>query len=144
MIDRVKPPTWFWVVAGLLLLWGATGVAMFYSSLHMTPEALAQLSDYDRGLYTERETWFLVVYGVAVWGSLIGSLLLLLRRRWARPVYVVSLVAVIVMFGWMFVATDIIAVKGVLVATGFPILIALIGGFQIWFAKRATERGWIA
>ena len=47
------------------------------------------------------------------------------------------------MFGWMFLATDIIAVKGVATAMGFPIVIAVIGTFAIWLGKRATERGWI-
>lgn len=142
-MTTTKPPAWFWIVAIVLLLWGAMGVATFYLSLQMSPAALAAMTEYDRQLYTERATWFIVTYGVAVWGALIGTLLLLLRRAWARPVYILSLIAVVVMFGWMFLATDIIAVKGVLVATGFPILIAVIGAFQIWFAGLAQRRGWI-
>ena len=142
-MTTTKPPAWFWIVAIVLLLWGAMGVATYYLSLHMTPAALAEMTEYDRRLYTDRAAWFIVTYGIAVWASLIGTLLLLLRRAWARSIYIVSLIAVIVMFGWMFVATDIIAVKGVLVATGFPIVIAVIGAFQIWLAGLARRRGWI-
>jgi hypothetical protein len=50
---------------------------------------------------------------------------------------------VIAMFGYVFAATDLIAVKGVVVATAFPILIALIGIGEIWFATRARRRAWI-
>ena len=144
MIGKAKPPLWFWIAGVALLLWGVSGVAAFYTSFHMTPEALAALSDYDRKLYTDRATWFILVYGVAVWAGLIGAALLLLRRRLAQPLFILSLIAVIVMFGWMFLATDIIAVKGVATAMGFPILIAVIGTFAIWLGKRAAERGWIA
>lgn len=143
IIERVKPPGWFWVVAALLLLWGASGVFGFYMSLHMSPATMAAMTDYDRRLYADRAAWFIATYGIAVWASLLGATLLLFRRGWAEPVFIVSLIAVIVMFGWEFGATDLIAIKGVLVATGFPIVIALIGLFQIWFTRRARARGWI-
>ncbi|MDB5694979.1 MAG: hypothetical protein JWN21_522 [Sphingomonas bacterium] len=143
MTAKRKPPLWFWIAGVALLLWGVSGVAAFYMSFHLTPQALAALSDYDRKLHTDRATWFILVYGVAVWAGLLGALLLLFRRRLAPPLLVASLVAVIVMFGWMFLATDIIAVKGVVTAMGFPIVIVVIGTFAIWLGQRAAERGWI-
>lgn len=143
MVTKTKPPLWFWIAGALLLLWGLSGVASFYSSFHMSPEALAAMSEYDRRLYTDRATWFIIVYGVAVWAGLIGTVLLLLRRRWAQPLFILSLVAVVVMFGYMFLATDLIAVKGIVTAAGFPLVIAVIGSFAVWFGRRATERGWI-
>lgn len=143
-MTTTRPPAWFWIVGVLLLLWGLMGVVTYYMSFHMSPAALEAMTEYDRRLYTDRAPWFIVTYGVAVWGALLGTLLLLLRRAWARPVYLVSLIAVVVMFGWLFLGTDLIAVKGVLTATGFPIVIALIGLFQIWLAGAARQRGWIA
>ena len=53
-----------------------------------------------------------------------------------------SLIAIVVMFGWMFLATDIIAAKGIW-TTYFPAMIFIVGLFTIWFARRARARGWI-
>jgi len=49
-------------------------------------------------------------------------------------------VAVIIQFGWMFLATDIIAVKGAWVVY-FPLLILAVQLFQLWFANRAKDMG---
>ena len=144
MTLRVKPPTWFWIVAALLALWGVMGVVGFHVDVATSAADRAKLDPYDQQLYATRPPWLIACYAVAVWAGLIGSLLLLVRKRLALPLYVASLVAVLVMFGWMFVMTDIIAHKGVLVATGFPILVALLCVLEIWLARLAKKRGWIS
>lgn len=143
MIIRIKPPTWFWVVAGLLLLWGIVGVIGFQMTVAMTPADYARMPPYDRQLYASQPTWVTATYGMATWTGLLGTILLLARKVWARPLYFLSLAGVIVLFGWTFVMTDIIAVKGVVSATGFPVVIALIAIFEIWLAGLARARGWI-
>ena len=143
MTLRNKPPGWFWLVAVLALLWGAMGVAAFYMDLTLSPAAVAQMSDYDRALRASRPGWFLWLYGAAVWAGLIGGVLLLLRSARAHGVFVVALVLVVAMFGYIFAVTDLIAAKGLLGAAGFPVVIAVIAAAEIWFAARARRRGWI-
>ncbi|WP_374943748.1 hypothetical protein [Sphingomonas sp.] len=138
---RTRAPIWFWIAVVVLILWGIVGVLGFHASF--LDSIRATMDPYDRKLYDAWPVWYAPVYGIAVWSGLIGSVLLALRRRVARPVYVVSLVGVIIMFGWTFVATDLIAVKGVVTATAFPIVIALICVFEIWLAGHAARRGWI-
>ena len=140
-MTRTRPPIWFWIVVGVLVLWGLSGILNFYLSL--SEGMRAQMSAYDRALFERAPAWYMPVYGIAVWAGLAGSALLVLRRRLARPFYIASLVAVMVMFGWTFAATDLIAVKGVATATGFPILVALICAFEIWLAGHALRHGWI-
>jgi hypothetical protein len=140
-MTRTRPPIWFWIVIALLILWGLSGVFGFYMSV--SSSARAQMSAYDRSLYENAPGWYMPVYAVAVWAGLGGSVLLALRRRLAQPFYVASFVAVVVMFGWTFAATDLIAVKGVATAVTFPILIGLLCVFEIWLARRAERRGWI-
>lgn len=143
MAARAKAPLWFWGVTALILAWGATGVFMFYMDRTMDAAAVARLSDYDRTLRAHQPLWQIWAYGVAVWTGLIGAVALVARSRHAHPVFVVSLVAIVVLFGWMFVATDLIAVKGAWTATAFPIFIAAVAVLQIWFADVAQKRRWI-
>lgn len=140
---RNKAPAWFWLVAVLITLSGAIGVAAFYMDLTMSPAAVAQMSDYDQALRASRPGWFMWLYGAAVWSGLLGGVLLLLRSVAAHPVFVVSLVLAVVMFGYIFAVTDLIAVKGLGVAAGFPLIVLLIGACEIWFATRARRRAWI-
>lgn len=138
---RTRAPVGFRIAVVVLILWGIVGVFAFHASF--VESVRATMDAYDRRLYDSWPVWYAPVYGVAVWSGLIGSVLLALRRRVARPVYVASLVAVVIMFGWTFVATDLIAVKGVLTAVAFPVGIALICVFEIWLAGHAARRGWI-
>ncbi len=141
-VETAKPATWFWIVSVLILLWGAIGVFAFYTDVTMNAEMLATLDDYDRAMYLERPTWFATVYGLATWGGFLGGVALLLRRRLAMIVFLLSAVAIVVQFGWVFGVTDLIAEKGVWTLI-FPAVILAIAIFQIWFASLAKKRGWL-
>lgn len=143
MAGRLKPPMWYWCVAIVIVLWGATGVFAFYADRTMDAAAVARLSDYDRTFRANQPAWQVWAYGIAVWTGLLGAIALLARSRHAHPIFVVSLVAVVALFGWIFVATDMIAVKGPVTTMGFPIFVAVAAIGQIWFADYARKRGWI-
>lgn len=140
---RRTPPMWFWIVAVVFALWGALGIYAFYADVTMSAADMAKLQDYDRRLLASRPAWFPWLYGSGVWTGLLGALALLARRGVARGLTVVSLVLVIAMFGYIFVATDLIAVKGIGAAAGFPMFIVVMEAAQIWVADRAIKRGWI-
>ncbi|MET0307957.1 MAG: hypothetical protein ABW023_04555 [Sphingomonas sp.] len=141
---RQKPPSWFVVVAVLLILWGLAGCTSLYLHVAVGPAMDPKATDWDRAYYAALPSWFVLVYAVAVGGGLLGSLALLTRSKMATPLYILSLIAVIVQFGYVFGATDLITHKGAAMTVPFPLAIAAIAAFQIWFAKRAERRGWIS
>jgi hypothetical protein len=142
MIMRAKPPTWFWAVSALLLLWGLAGIASFWMHLSYNPNDAANPA-YDNQLYKSLPGWLNWVYAVAVGGGLLGAVALLARHRVAVPLTIASLVAIVIQFGWTLGATDLIAVKGFAVAAGFPIFIFAMGVLGAWTAHTARARGWI-
>jgi hypothetical protein len=87
--------------------------------------------------------WLFGVFAIAVWFGLASAVTLLFRRSFARSLYIVSLIAVIVQFGWIFTQTPILTLMSFGEAAGFPIVIAIIGAFLIWFSGNATRRGWL-
>jgi hypothetical protein len=144
MATGMKPPAWFWLVALLLVAWNAMGVWACVQQLHFGAEAWGpKTTEYDRQLYAALPAWYNYVYIVATFGGLLGAIALLLKEKRSRLLFWLSFVAVVVMFGYMFGATDIIKVKGVQTAVGFPVVVAVIGLFQIWFAGFAARKGWI-
>jgi hypothetical protein len=138
-----KPPTWYWVVSGLAVLWMLFGVLAWVMDL-MTDEAgLAEMSEAQRQLYAARPQWLFVVYGVAIFSGLAGAIGLLLRKPWASMLFGVSLAALIVQFGYTFLAMHAVQVLGAAAAIPFPLVIFLIGIALLWFARRSRNLGWI-
>ncbi len=142
-IGRAQAPMGFWIVAVVLTLWGAIGVFACLQQLRLGADAMGPADDYYRALYARLPGWYNIVYAVATGAGFLGSVALLARSRHARPLFIASLVAVIVQFGWLFATTDMIAVRGFAVAAGFPIFILLVAIFQVWLAGVAIRRGWI-
>ena len=138
---QTKPPVWFWIVAGLLLLWECGGVFACVQQFRLGADAMPDATDYDRTLMASMPVWYNWVYAVATGTGALAALALILRKAVAKPLYIVSTVAVVIMFGFLFATTDIIKVKGV-VTTYFPAFILALSLFGIWFADKAVKRGW--
>jgi hypothetical protein len=85
-----------------------------------------------------------VVYGVAIFSGLAGAIGLLLRKSWASMLFGVSLAAIIVQFGYLFLGMHAVRVLGAAAAIPFPLVIFLIGVTLLWFASRSRKVGWIA
>jgi hypothetical protein len=139
-----KPPTWYWVVSGLAVLWMLFGVMAWVMDLMTDEAALAELSEAQRQLYAARPQWLFAVYGVAIFSGLAGAIGLLLRKSWASALFGLSLAAIIVQFGYTFFAMHAVEVLGAAAAIPFPLVIFLIGVALVWFARRSRTRGWIA
>jgi len=91
-----KAPTWFMVVAGILLVWNLLGVAAYIMQITMTPEALAALPDAQRQVYKNTPEWATAAFAIAVNGGVLGCLLLLLKRNLAGLFLQLSLAGVLV------------------------------------------------
>ena len=140
---RQKPPMWFWILSILLLLWGAMGVFACIQQFRLGAEAMGPASDYDRTLFDLLPDWYNYVFAIAVGAGFLGAVALLMRSASARALSIVSLIAVLIQFGYLFAATDIVAVKGAAMVLPFPIAIVVVAILQIWFAGMARRRGWI-
>ena len=139
----IKPPTWFWIVAALALVWMIIGVASWVADLMTDEAAIAQMSEAQQQLYRSRPQWVFIVYAVAIFAGLFGAIGLLLRKGWAVGAFAISLVAIVVQFGYTFFVMDAIGLLGAAVAVPFPLVIFLIGAALLWFSVHAKKRGWI-
>jgi hypothetical protein len=135
-----KSSVWLTVGATLLILWALKGCASLYMHFAVGPGDGPGATDFDRQLYASLPTWYGVVYIVAVLSGLAGAILLLMRRSAAVVPSAISVVAVLIQFGWMFLATDIIEMKGVW-TTYFPAFILAVQLFQLWLVTMAKGRG---
>lgn len=75
-----------------------------------------------------------------MWLGTAGAVALLLRRKWAVPLHAVSLVAVLLPFGWSLLASPLNGQKGVSFVI-FPLIVIAVAAFSLWWAARHARRG---
>lgn len=133
-------PVWFWVVSAILLIWNGFGCFACFSQMTMSPDKLAKLPEAQRDAWTAMPMTIKAAYVVAVAAGLLGTVALLLLSVTAGPLFIASLVAVIVQFGWFFGVYKGAAKLGAS-SLAFPAVIALIAVAQIGLACWAKAQG---
>ena len=137
--DVGEVPAWFWVIGVLALLFELLGCVMYWSQVSADP---ASLPIDQRALQEAMPVWMTAAYAVAVWVGLAGAIMLLLRRRHAELLLLVSLVAVVIQFGGVLVVPKL---RDMVPPDGYvgPIGIAVIA-YGLWhFARLSRKRGWL-
>jgi hypothetical protein len=136
-------PLWYWVVAAILLIWNLVGCAACYSQMTASSEKIAQLPEGQRAAWLAMPVTARAAYIVAVGTGLLGVIALLLRSVLAGPLFIASLIGIIVQFGWFLVVYKGMAKMGASSAA-FPAFIALVAVAQIAFACAAKSHGWLS
>lgn len=123
------------VIGIILLLWNLMGILAFTMQYSMDLDVLAQTDPLTAHAFATMPGWLWVVYAIAVGAGTIGALLLLARRALAGALFLLSLLCVLVQFGYTFLGTDLIAIKGFVVATAFPAFVILMAILQLLYAR---------
>lgn len=139
---RQRPPDWFWWASGLLALWGLIGCYFCAWQFVHGADAIGSTDTFQPTLDASLPGWYYVVFATAAGGALLGGVAMLKRSSTARLWFIVSLVCVIIQSGWLFVATDILARRGV-VTLLLPLGVLCIAIVSVRFALHARRRGWI-
>ncbi len=87
--------------------------------------------------------WVTAAFAIAVFGGTLGCLGLLLRKKWARLVFLISLIGIIVqMIHNVFISNnmDVYGPGAVIM----PIMVLIIGVYLIMYSKSAIKKSWIS
>ncbi|MEJ2719565.1 MAG: hypothetical protein P8181_00310 [bacterium] len=89
-------PRHLWIVGVVALLWSLIG-AMDYLLTQTENEAyMSQFTPEQIEFFYSFPAWLVAFWAIAVWGSVLGSVLLLMRKKLAAPVFAVSFVCMLV------------------------------------------------
>ena len=137
-----RTPWHLWLVGVIAVLFNAIGVfdyvmsmsqgAAYMARAGMTPAQIAH--------YQEMPGWMTVIWTVGVWGAMLGSVLLLLRKGLAVPVFAVSLAAFLVSLLYTYVLTDGGEIMGAQMAIASAVITVLLL-FFLWYSWLMTKRG---
>lgn len=134
-----KRSPWYWLVSVLALLWNLVGLLMFWKQITLTPDAVAALPPAQQQINAAMPGWVHGLFGIAVVAGVLGSLGLLLQRRWASPLLLLSLLAVIAQMVSAYAITPVWALTGAASAV-FPLLLIVVALLLWRFARAATAR----
>lgn len=130
----------FWIISVVALLWNLIGVSSYIMNVTMSEAALAALPEAEQALYTNVPTLVTSAFAIAVFGGLLGCVLLLMRKSLAYPVFILSLVAIAIQAGYNLFMSSALEVLGPTAAI-LPLLIVTIGAYLVWFSSNAKKKG---
>lgn len=134
-----KTPWHLWLVGGVALLWNAFGGVDYILTQTRNAAYLAQFTAEQRAYFESYPVWMEAVWGIGVWGAVAGSLLLLLRMRWAFHAFLASLIAfaISVVYGQTSGGNALMGSTGMI----FSALIFLLGLGFVLYSRAMTRRG---
>lgn len=135
----MKTPVHLWVVGIGALLWNAGGA---YDYVMTRIGDAAQMPAARIAMLDTAPIWFDISWGVGVWFAIIGSLLLLLRSRFAVAAFRLSLVGLVVSMVFTYVIADPSAMTmgGPLEMTFTAIILAVLL-LLVSYSSGMTRRG---
>jgi len=96
----------------------------------------------ERAAFLAQPLWLTAANAIAVWVGLVGSVLLLLRRKLAEPALMLSLIATLV---WLAGLVSLPAMRAAMTTNDLAValVIAAIMWTIFWFARHSRQRGWL-
>lgn len=146
-MSKSSVPVIFWIITAIAILWNLMGILNFLGTLYLTPEMLDMLEAETPGkkaLHESSPSWLNIVFGIATIGGLIAAIFLLLRKKLAFPLFLISFVAVVIQMGYSMLATDAIEVMGMNEAVLLPLFVICISAFLVYYSRKSIANNWIS
>jgi hypothetical protein len=136
-----RTPKHLWVVGILTLLWNAVGAFDYLMTQTKNESYMKAFTPEQLDYFYGFPTWVVACWAIAVWGGVLGSLLLVLRKGLAAPVFVVSFAAMVVTTIHNFVLTDGMRIMGGGGAAAFSAVIFLIALGLVVYSRAMRAKG---
>ena len=130
---------WYTPAAIASLLFMALGCVMYLMHVLADP---AQMPLDQRAAYEALPAWVNAAFAVSVWVGAAGALLLVLRKKLAEPLLLVSLIGALVWLAGMILTAGVrenMSANDLIVA----VVIVALTWTIFWFARHSRQREWL-
>ena len=141
--DEYKPrpvAAWYLPAAVASMLFMAFGCVIYL--MHVLADPLSLPLD-QRAAYQAEPMWVIAANAVSVWIGLAGTVLLVLRKKFAEPLLIVSLAAVLAWLAGLLLVTNLrenMSANDLLVG----LVVTALTWTIFWFARHSRMRGWLS
>ncbi len=137
-VSMPRRPMHLWIVGVVSLLWNAVGAFDYLMTQTANEAYMSSFTPEQLEYFYGFSPFATAVWALAVWGSVLGSVLLLLRKGLAEPVFLIAFVSMVastiqttVSGGW-----SIMGGVGAIAFSGVIFVVSL----ALWLYARAMRR----
>lgn len=134
-------PVHLWIVGILALLWNAMGCFDYWMTETANQTYLGKMPPDTIAYMASLPKWLIGTWALGVWGGLAGSILLLMRSRYAVWLYALSLIGAVVGLGYQMFMVQ----RPASMTTGsmaiMPWVIIVVCAFLCWYAWTMEKKG---
>jgi hypothetical protein len=138
---QARAPVHLWIVGVLSLLWNCFGCYDYLMTNLKNQAYLAQFTADQLAYFDSLPAWLTAFWALGVWGGLAGSILLLIRRRYAVWAFGLSVIGAVIGLGYQMLMTQMPASMKEGFMGFMPSVIILIAAFLLWYAWTAEKKG---
>jgi hypothetical protein len=143
---ETRGPAHLWIVGILSLLWNCFGgYDYLMTRMHNLDYIASSMPGTDPAAvlaYLDAMPLYAQLgWGLGVWAALAGSVLLLMRHRWAVWAFGLSLFGMVLSFGYMLAGPAMPGVENAGMMKYMPFVIALLGLAQFGYARAMQKKG---
>lgn len=139
-VSRPKTPVHLWIVAVLALLWHLMGVVDYLATQLRWEAYMSDFTQEQLDYFYGFPSWVVAAWAIAVWGGLLASIGLLLRKRWAVWLFALALAGLALSTLYNFVLSDGAAIMGT-TGTIFTVVIWIVTIALLLYARRQAAAG---
>ena len=141
--DTKSPvPRWYLAIAIVALLWNLMGCAVLVMELFYKEEMMVDFTEAQKEWSRSFGGWIYVLWGIAVFSGIGGSIGLLMRKQCTRCLLDISLAAVLIQMSYTMIIAGGLQVMGPQGAI-VPLMIIGVAAFLVWFVRYAGRREWL-
>ena len=138
---QARVPVHLWIVGILALLWNAFGCYDYWMTVTANQAYLAQYTADQLAYFNGLPSWLTAFWALGVWGGLIGSILLVMRNRYAVWAFAASFVGAVVGLGYQMFMTQMPASLNEGMMGMMPWVIIAIAAFLLWYSWSEEKKG---
>jgi hypothetical protein len=140
MNQSSKTPVHLWIVGILAVLWNAVGAFDYSATQYRIESYMANFTPEQLEYFYGFPAWVDAAWALGVWGSLLGSLALLLRKSWAVWLFGISILGLAgtTVYNFLLSSGAEMMGEGGAMFTGFIWLVVL---FLFFYSRAMAKRG---
>lgn len=139
-----RAPTHLWIVGILSLIWNCFGAYDYVMTRMRNLDYLASMGGDPNVMLAYIDgmpIYAQVGWGLGVWGAILGSVLLLMRNRFAVHAFALSLLGAVVSFGAQYLGPPPPPEMTAGALKYMPLLIIGLAIAQLWYANMVRKDG---
>ena len=138
--QRTKTPWHLWVIGILGLLWSAMGAIDYLMTQTKNEAYMGMFTPEQLEFFYNFPSWSVALWAIAVWGGVLGCILLLLRKSLAVWILLASLLCMVINTIYLYAFTNGLEIMGDPFTLIFSAIIFIVAVLLFFYAKKMQAR----